>query len=202
MGREARCYCEWPGGCGPVTLHLDANELRVRGAWRATFAIANARDVHADGSHLRLRFGEDWIALELGADEARRWVAALAKPAPSLAHKLGIDTPAARVLALGPNDDEVLAAALTASRQVANAHDATIVVCRADTPSELAAALDRVAVPDSKAAIWIVYPKGRASSLSESEVRTFMRACGFVDTKVASVSDRLTALRFTRRRPS
>lgn len=198
MGREARCQGEWPSGCGPVALHLDGSELRVRGAWRAAFAVASTRDVHADGAYLRLRFGDDRMAFELGAEEARRWVAALAKPAPSLARKLGIDVPGARVLALGPSDDEALAAALAASHRVAG--DATIVVCRADTVSDLAAALeDKAAVVPAGAAIWIVYPKGRLSSLPENEVRTFMRARAFVDTKVASVSERLTALRFTRR---
>jgi len=200
MGREARCHGEWPGGCGSVALHLDGSELRVRGAWRATFAIASARDVHADGAYLRLRFGDDRMAFELGADEARRWAAALTKPAPSLAHKLGIDAPGGRVLALGANDDVALAVALAASHRVVD--NATIVVCRADTLSDLAAALeDRIAFAAAGAAIWVVYPKGRASSLSENEVRTFMRARAFVDTKVASVSDRLTALRFTRRSP-
>jgi hypothetical protein len=200
MGREARCHGEWPGGSGSVVLHLDANELRVRGAWRASIAVASARDVHADGAHLRLRFGDDRIAFQLGADEARRWAAALAKPAPSLAHKLGLDASGARVLVLGPDDDEALAAALAASHRVVD--DATIVVCRADTSSELAAALDeRVALAAANAAMWIVYPKGRSSSLSENEVRTFMRTRAFVDTKVASVSERLTALRFTRRSP-
>ncbi len=33
----------------------------------------------------------------------------------------------------------------------------------------------------------------------EADVREFMRSRGFIDTKVASVSERLTALRFTRR---
>jgi len=80
--------------------------------------------------------------------------------------------------------------------------DATVVVCRADTVSDLAAAIeDRVAVVPADAAIWIVYPKGRSSSLPENDVRTFMRTRAFVDTKVASVSERLTALRFTRRSP-
>ena len=50
-----------------------------------------------------------------------------------------------------------------------------------------------------RAPLWIVYPKGPASPLKESVVRELLRSLGFIDTKVASVSAKLTALRFVRR---
>jgi hypothetical protein len=48
--------------------------------------------------------------------------------------------------------------------------------------------------------LWIVYPKGAKSEVKESGVRDILRSYGFVDTKVASVSARLTALRFVKRK--
>jgi hypothetical protein len=48
--------------------------------------------------------------------------------------------------------------------------------------------------------LWIVYPKGANSEVKESGVRDLLRSHGFVDTKVASVSARLTALRFVKRK--
>ena len=48
--------------------------------------------------------------------------------------------------------------------------------------------------------LWIVYPKGANSEVKESGLRDLLRSRGFVDTKVASVSARLTALRFVKRK--
>jgi hypothetical protein len=48
--------------------------------------------------------------------------------------------------------------------------------------------------------LWIVYPKGANSPVKESLVRDLLRSQGFIDTKVASVSARLTAMRFVRRK--
>jgi hypothetical protein len=45
--------------------------------------------------------------------------------------------------------------------------------------------------------LWIIYPKGEKTS--ESSVRNSLRSRGFIDTKVASVSAKLTALRFLKR---
>ena len=44
--------------------------------------------------------------------------------------------------------------------------------------------------------IWMVYPKGAGCSLGETAIRTTLRQRGLRDTKVASVSAMLTALRF------
>jgi len=50
------------------------------------------------------------------------------------------------------------------------------------------------------APVWVVYPKGRGKQIDEAQVRKTMRAVGMVDTKVASVSDDLTALHFSQRK--
>jgi hypothetical protein len=47
--------------------------------------------------------------------------------------------------------------------------------------------------------IWIVYPKGSNKPIGETEIRSTLRHQGFMDTKVASVSTALTALRFNPR---
>ena len=48
--------------------------------------------------------------------------------------------------------------------------------------------------------LWVIYPKGASSGVKESTVRELLRSHGFIDTKVASVSARLTALRFVKRK--
>ena len=44
--------------------------------------------------------------------------------------------------------------------------------------------------------IWMVYAKGPGHDLSETAVRSLLRDNGMIDTKVASVSAKFTALRF------
>jgi len=44
--------------------------------------------------------------------------------------------------------------------------------------------------------IWIVYAKGKGHAIDESAIRSLLRANGMMDTKIASVSATLTAIRF------
>jgi hypothetical protein len=70
-----------------------------------------------------------------------------------------------------------------------------------DTPESLQTALDQAmkqlltGIP-----IWFVYPKGPGHPLNETAIRTLLRSNGMMDTKVASVSAKLTALRFNLRK--
>jgi hypothetical protein len=48
--------------------------------------------------------------------------------------------------------------------------------------------------------LWIVYPKGPTSEVKESLLRVLLRTHGLIDTKVASVSAKLTAIRFVKRK--
>ncbi len=117
---------------GEVSLYLDARELEVRGAFRATIPLARANDVRADGPVLRVRIDGDDLAFELGVDGARRWAAAIAKPAPALARKLGIDPATSRLRLLGRRCDvDELAAALAGA--ACDERDPTLVIVRADT---------------------------------------------------------------------
>ena len=47
--------------------------------------------------------------------------------------------------------------------------------------------------------IWIVHGKGRHAAFGDAAIRQFMRGAGWMDNKVAAVSDRLTATRYARR---
>ncbi|MGA2539013.1 MAG: hypothetical protein ABSF53_23600, partial [Terracidiphilus sp.] len=66
----------------------------------------------------------------------------------------------------------------------------------------------RVTLDQTKAAvldgvpIWMVYAKGPGHALNETVIRSLLRANGMMDTKVASVSSALTALRFSGRKSS
>ena len=57
-------------------------------------------------------------------------------------------------------------------------------------------ALDIYAGYGNHPPIWIVYPKGAGKPIGETEIRDTLRRVGLMDTKVASVSEVLTTLRF------
>jgi len=197
MGREARCGATWGAHSGEVTIHLDSAELTARGAFRARASLASLRDVRADGDTLRFRSDGADVALVLGP-AATRWAAALTKPPPSLAAKLGI-TNSTRVLVEGSVDDNTLAAALAAGTRARTAADADLVVARTDDAGTLARIVHyRRALLDRRIPLWVVYTKGKNAPLGETAVRALLREQGLTDLKVAAVSPALTALLFGR----
>jgi hypothetical protein len=119
-------------------------------------------------------------------------------PAVDLAKKLGISSES-RVRAIGKMDDEELGQAIEKARKVP-AEGADLIIARVDTADELTAALKASQKSLGRAPLWIVYRKGKGQPLSEATVRARGLAAGLVDTKVASVSSILTALRFNKRR--
>ena len=196
MGREQRCSATWGDRKGEVTALLEPAELIVRGAFRARVPLASLRDVRAEGDTLRFSTGGEDVALVLGR-AAPRWAAALAKPPPSLAAKLGI-RPGSRVLVEGSVDDDALAAAI-ATGVPAGAGDADLIVARLDEEAELARIVsERAELLERRIPLWVVYTKGKGAPLGETAVRAFLRGCGLMDLKVASVSPALTALKFAR----
>jgi hypothetical protein len=198
MGREARCTATWGAQRGDVTIHLDSAELTARGAFRARAPLASLRDVRAEGDMLRFRSDGTDVALLIGRD-APRWAAALTKPPPSLAAKLGI-TAMTRVLVEGKIDDNALAAAIaTGTRARPAARDADVIVARIDDADTLARIVhDRRALIESGIPLWVVYTKGKGAPLGETAVRALLREHGLMDLKVAAVSPALTALKFAR----
>ena len=193
MGREARCAASWGARSGEVTIHLDAVELTARGAFRARAPIATLRHLRVEGDALRFRTGNDEVALTLGR-AAPRWAAAIAKPPPTLAAKLGIAA-GTRVLALGEIGEDELGRALATGS--ADAADPELIVARVDDADELVRiAADHEALLARRIPLWVVYTKGKGAPLGETAVRRMLRDRGLIDVKVASVSATLTALQF------
>ena len=151
--------------------------------------------VAARGSKLVFNVGQDRVELHLGPDAAQRWAKAIASPLPDLASKLGI-SPTTRVSVIGNVVDEELKTAL-AKGISAQGEEVDLTLICANTQSELDHCFARQTL---RGPLWIVYPKGANSQVKESLVRDLLRSHGFIDTKVASVSARLTAMRFVKRK--
>ena len=199
MGHEADCKCVWKESTADVTALLETYELILRGGMRCKIPFVEMRGIHADGGSLHFVFQGEPVSLELGDAVAAKWAKTLASPPPDLAKKLGIK-PESKVHVIGVVDDKALREALV--RAVSNsANVSDLIIAPVETPSELSAALEKAATELRRGVpIWIVYRKGKGHALSEAVIRATGLAAGLVDTKVASVSASLTALRFNKRR--
>jgi len=197
MGREASCHCVWAGQPGECKVLLETNELVVRGAIRLSVPIALLSRVRVEGEQLFFRAGEDDVVLNLGANLAQSWAKKIAAPPPTLAAKLGISS-STQLMLIGEFETEELKAAI-AEAGATEGKDVNLILALVRTNADLNYALDRYAAFANKPPIWIIYPKGPTKPLKESEIRSTLRQEGFIDTKVASVSQTLTALRFNKR---
>lgn len=196
MGREASCQCTWAEEAGACKVLLESRELIVRGAIRRRVLVSSLADVTAKGEQLVFRVGQDKVTFHLGAELAQRWAKAIATPPPSLAKKLGI-SPASQLLLIGQVEDNELKAAI-AEAGTTDGKEVDLILACVKTPAELDRALKQCSA-SARSSVWIIYPKGPGKQLGESAIREQLHSRGFIDTKVASVSATLTALRFARR---
>jgi hypothetical protein len=197
MGREATCECRWANESASCKVLLETTDLIVRGPIRHRVAIASLTHVKVQGKELLFRVGEDEVALSLGAGMAESWAKKIATPPPTLAAKLGISNKS-HLLLIGEFETEELKAAVAAAGSSED-KDASLILARVRISADLNFVLDRYAAQPSQPPIWIIYPKGAGTPLPEAEIRSILRHEGFIDTKVASVSASLTALRFVKR---
>jgi len=195
VGREAKCTCDWAGTTTEVRVLLESGEIVLRGGIRKRLPLSEVKKVRVLSDRLFFTAGREPVQLFLGSGAAERWATAIATPAPSLARKLGI-TNKMIVRSIGSVQDDALKSALDEALWI-SAKDAGLIVAYVDTPESLHAAL-RAAKPQllKDVPIWIVFAKGPGHPLNEATIRSLLRDHGMMDTKVASVSAKLTALRF------
>jgi hypothetical protein len=195
MGREATCHCKWGAEEGDCKVLLEGRELILRSGIRRRVSLSAISSVAARGSDLVFTVGQDQVALRLGVDAAPRWAKAMQTPPPSLAGKLGISR-TTRLSVVGNIESDELKEAV-AEAAPASEKEVDLVLFCVNSQSELQQCFRGRTYTSP---LWIVYPKGAKSEVKESGVRDLLRSHGFIDTKVASVSARLTALRFVQRK--
>lgn len=197
MGREATCQCQWAAEAAPCKVLLETSELIVRGSIRRRVPIASLTQVAVRGDQLIFHVGKDKVALTLGSDLAQSWAKKIATPPPTLAAKLGI-TSESHLLLIGEFETAELKTAI-AEAALNEAQSPDLILANIKTSADLNYTLDRYRTLPATPPIWFIYPKGAGKPLGETEIRSTLRHEGFIDTKVASVSSTLTALRFIRR---
>jgi len=194
MGREAICECTMGDTTAKVKALLESEELILRGDIRTRAPLNTLKDVRVEADCLCFNVGKHPIQLRLGAKAAESWAKRIKSPAPSLADKFGITNKIVRTI--GPISDRALDSALTSAAQIRAENPELIIAC-VDTPEALAVALRDAKKQLARGVpIWLAYRKGPGHPLNESAIRTTLRDLGFMDTKVASVSAEVTALRF------
>lgn len=199
MGREASCTCDWAGTVAEVRALLETSEMILRGDIRKRVPFSEIKEVKVQSDCLRFKVGGERVELSLGSSVSAKWAAAITSPPPSLSRKLGI-TNKTVVRTIGNTQDKGLKSALAEAARISD-KDADLIVACVDTPESLKATLKqaRKQLLDS-VPIWMVYAKGPGHLLNESAIRSLLRDNGLMDTKVASVSSELTALRFSLRK--
>jgi len=203
MGREATVDCQWGDEAGQCKVLLESRELIVRGAIRRRVAIASLTHVFAEENRLYFRVGADEVFLDLGSKAAQNWARAISTPPPSLSAKLGISK-TSHLLLIGDFEDEELKAtvaeAASSTRGGAPKPETNLVLASIRSGADLEHVLDHIsAYSPLIPPMWIIYAKGNKAEVGEAIIRAALRDRGFIDTKVASVSERLTALRFIKR---
>jgi len=179
---------------------LENRKLTLSGAFRKTLPAAELTDPRAVNHELLFEHDGLSYALFLPEGQAEKWLAKLTAEPPSLAQKLGVDSEH-RALVYGHIEDAALNGALL-NAVTTDPMRAALSIAVARTPADLNAALAGVTQHLPHAPVWIVYPRDAQSRLPESTVRSHMRALNFVASKSCAVSDTLTALRFSLRKPA
>jgi hypothetical protein len=197
MGREAICDCTFNGTTAKVKALLEFEELILRGNIRMRAPLRALKDIRVEGESLCFNLDDPTFPfqLHLGAKTAESWAKKIKSPPPTLAAKLGIIGKVVRTI--GPVSDKAVFSALCQAALVSARKPDLIVAC-IDTPESLVATLQEAKAQLARSVpIWLIYRKGPGHPLNESAIRTTLRANGLMDTKVASVSPELTALRFS-----
>jgi hypothetical protein len=195
MGREAICDCTFAGTTTKVKALLESEELILRGDVHLHAPLNALHHVRVESESLCFNLDKGPIRLDLGAAAAKSWAKKIKTPPPSLAEKLAITGKTVRTI--GPISDRALDAALTSAALISS-RNPDLILSYVDTPESLAITLREAKAQLARSIpLWIVYRKGSGHPLNESAIRTTLRARGLMDTKVASVSAELTALRFT-----
>jgi len=195
MGREVTCLCRCGAEQGEVKALLESAEIILRGAIRRRVPLSDVSAIRTDGAHLMFKAGRDHVVLEIGAAEAAKWAEKMTTPPPSLRDKLGLNGDA-KALVVGKVSDDALKVALSGATVKDPAKAAMVVAIVLDDDGlEAAVKASAGALP-----VWIVHGKGKGAAFGEAKVREGMRARGFIDTKVAAVSEALTATRYSPKR--
>jgi len=189
MGKEVHGTVTVGGQKVAVKADFASDHVLFSGGRRGEVPYTKVQVVGTAKGILRLRVDDAAMEFPVG-DTVDRLANKIRKP-PSLLEKLGVhegDTVATVSI------PKVLGRELESAKRVDRAaHQVFLGVASLEDLEALPEAATRMA---DGGGLWVVYPKGRRD-IRESDVRAAGRAAGLIDTKVARISTKYTALRFS-----
>lgn len=193
MGRLAVCAARFAGQASDGRTTLESKELLFRGDFRLSIPLVSITAVEADDGVLKVAFDGKTAEFDVGK-AAPKWVEAILHP-PTLLDKLGLK-PNVTCAVVGNLPDDLLNDLPPRTEREA---PVDLLFFGAAAVAELNQVAELMSRVTPRGAMWIVYPK-KMQTIRELDVLEAGRTEGLVDTKVVSVSNTHTGLRFTRRR--
>ena len=193
MGQELDCRMHYQRRTIAGKAYLETDFVLFRGAERLKVMHRDLTRVTAAAGMLKLDFPGGPAEFELGK-AAEKWAQKILNP-PSRGDKLGLKAGLVYRL-VGEFEGAFQEELRTRDTKPAPAKaKADLVFYAARKSADLGQVKKLAGGMKSDGALWVVYPKG-VQDIREIEVLEAGRAAGLKDTKVASFSEKETALRF------
>jgi hypothetical protein len=181
MGNEATVRAKVGGKADKGKALLETNEVLFRGAQRCVVKLDGVRS-SASVSGAWLKLGE--LELELGAQEAGKWLEKIKNPKTVL-QKLGLK-PGQKVQLINVGDEKFAAGFERSEAQP------DVVFYQVGS----AADLKRLPRIEGDQVLWLLRPKGKNAPVGERETMAAGKAAGLVDVKVVGFSAALSAEKY------
>ena len=203
MGYETKCRVRVtePGGTreADATVLLETDELVVRGEARIRIKRDDIRQITRRDGTITVASPTATLTLILGEPAAARWEKKIAEPPKQLIDKLDVK-PGASVVLIGSHDASLVAQLAQRTTNVSrspNAKQRDVAFVAVGSKRDL----DRIkrastAIADD-GSIWVVHPKG-PNGVADTAIFSKAKELGLTYTKVARVSDQLTAEKLVR----
>jgi hypothetical protein len=206
MGYETKCAVRVKDASGirraeSAAVLLETDELIVRGEARVRVPRLEIERVSVRGGVVTVISPSAEVQLTVGADAAAKWRAKLEEAPKRLIDKLDVK-PSAKVWLLHETDTELVSQIRERAAAVSSGRSRTgcdVVFVRVDDAAQLDR-VDRAADAIVEAgAIWVVHPKGK-TGVADTTIFARAKSLGLVYTKVARISETLSAEKLVRPR--
>lgn len=197
MGLERSCTVTLDGRSSAGKAHCGDGLLEFRGEFRISWKWQDLRIVDSEDGILKAVKGDQLAEFNLGDAEAK-WKHAILNPktwVDKMAMRLGQPYRIVGELEQELKDDLLSKFGTTTEK------DAEVVFLRMESNLDLSM-LDaaRSTLPPN-GAVWTIFPKGQ-KSFKDNDIRNYGRTSGWIDVKIASVTETLTSMKLVLRKPT
>jgi Protein of unknown function (DUF3052) len=205
MGYETKCHVRVVNAGetrqSDATVLLETDELVVRGEARVRVKRSDIRRITRRAGVVTVTSPSATVTLSLGEPAAERWEKKLGEAPKPLIDKLDVK-PDAAVLLIGHHDDTLVSQLGERTSDVsrsAKAKNRDVVFVQVGGAADMQRIERANAAIADHGAIWVVHPKGPPpNGVADTAIFAKAKELGLTYTKVARVSDTLTAEKLVR----